>query len=51
MDERLFFYDAGRTCQVIFHEAYEEGTDPLNASIGGINGFNYFIGLEEDDED
>ena len=50
MDERLFFYDAGRTCQVIFHEAYEEGCDPLNASIGGINSFNYFIGLEEDDE-
>lgn len=51
MDERLFFYDAGRTCQVIFHEAYEEGCDPLNASIGGINGFNYFIGLEEDDNE
>ena len=51
MNERLFFYDAGRTCQVIFHEAYEEGCDPLNASIGGINGFNYFIGLEEDEEE
>ena len=50
MDERLFFYDAGRTCQVIFHEASEEGCDPMNASIGGINGFNYFIGLEKDDE-
>ena len=32
-------------------EAFEEGCDPLNASIGGINGFNYFIGLEEDEED
>ena len=50
MDERLFFYNAGRTCQVIFHEAYEEGCDPLNASCGGISAFNYFIGLEEDEE-
>lgn len=51
MDEHLFFYDAGRTCQVVFHEAYEEGCDPLNASICGINGFNYFIGLEDDNEE
>lgn len=46
MDERLFFYDAGRTCQVIFHETYEEGCDPLNASCGGIGEFNVFIDLE-----
>ena len=48
MDMREFFYDAGRTCQAVFSEAYEEGCDPLNASIGGISSFNYFIGLEED---
>lgn len=46
MPERLFFYDAGRTCQVIFHEAHEEGCDALNASCGGISEFNSFIGLE-----
>ena len=51
MDERLFFYDAGRTCQVIFHEAYEEGCDPMNASCGGISEFNIFIGLEPEEED
>ena len=51
MDERLFYYDAGRTCQVIFHEAYEEGCDPLNASCGGISEFDYFIGLKEYDEE
>lgn len=50
MDERQFFYDAGRTCQVIFHEEHEEGCDALNASIGGINGFDYFIGLTGDED-
>ena len=51
MDEKCFFYDAGRASQVVFHEAYEEGCDALNASIGGIGGFEDFIGLPEDDED
>lgn len=51
MDEKQFFYDAGRTCQVIFHEAYEEGCDPLNASIGGIYEFECFIGLINDEDD
>lgn len=51
MDEKIFFYYAGRTCQVIFHEAYEEGCDAMNAFCGGVSEFNYFIGLEETDED
>lgn len=51
MDERQFYYDAGRTCQVIFHEAYEEGCDSLNASCGGVSEFNGFIGLKEDSEE
>lgn len=50
IDEKLFFYDAGRTCQVVIQEAYEEGCDALNASIGGLNEFEYFIGICEDDE-
>ena len=51
MDEQLFFYDAGRTCQVIFHEAYEEGCDAMNASCGGIGEFNSFIGLKSEEEE
>ena len=52
MDLRLFFYDAGQTRQVVFNEAYEEGCDAMNASMAGINEFDYFIGLidEEDDD-
>lgn len=51
MDEKHFFYDAGRTCQVIFHEAYEEGCDAMNASCGGVYGFECFIGLRDDEDD
>ena len=49
MDENLFFYDAGRACQVTFDEAYEEGCDSMNASCGGIIEFEYFIGIRSDD--
>lgn len=51
MDEKLFFYDAGRTCQVVMQEAYEEGCDAMNASCGGLTEFEYFIGIREDDGD
>ena len=51
IDERQFYYDAGRTCQVIFHEAYEEGCDAMNASCGGVSAFNSFIELEEDEDE
>lgn len=50
MDTLLFFFDAGRACQVIFHEATEEGCDAMNASCGGIGEFTSFIGLEADEE-
>jgi hypothetical protein len=50
MDEIRFFYDAGRTCQVIFHEAYEEGCDAINASIGGVSEFDSFIGLKDEED-
>lgn len=49
MDKQQFFFDAGRACQVIFHEATEEGCDAMNASCGGVSEFVSFIGLEEDD--
>jgi hypothetical protein len=48
-DERLFFYNAGRACQVTFDEAHEEGCDAMNASIGGVVEFEYLIGIREDD--
>lgn len=50
IDERLFFYDAGRTCQVVMQEAYEEGCDAMNASAAGLNEFDYFIGLTCDED-
>lgn len=50
MDEKLFFYDAGRTSQVVMQEAYEEGCDAMNASCGGLNEFDYFIGLTGDED-
>ena len=49
MDSQQFFFDAGRACQVVFHEATEEGCDSMNASCGGISEFVSFIGLEEAD--
>ena len=50
MDENLFFYNAGHTTVNIINQAYEEGGDPLNASIGGLNEFEYFIGIREEDD-
>ncbi len=48
-----FYYAAGGAAQATIEEAYQEGCDPLNASIGGIHMFEDFIGLEDlsDDED
>ena len=45
-----FYYAAGGAAQCTINEAYEEGCDPLNASIGGIDLFEHFIGLEVEDE-
>lgn len=47
MDEKQFFYNAGRACQCTFDEACEEGGDAMNASCGGIIQFEYLIGLRE----
>lgn len=49
LDEKLFFYNAGLASQRILDDAEKEGCDPLNASIGGIAEFEYFIGLAEDE--
>ena len=52
MSDKEFYYAAGGAAQCTISEAYEEGCDPLNASICGIAEFEDFIGLEElsDDE-
>ena len=50
LSEKEFYYAAGGATQCVIEEAYEEGTDPLNASIGGIAMFEEFIGLEEGDQ-
>ena len=44
-----FYYTAGGAAQCTINEAYQEGCDPLNASIDGITMFEDFIGLEEED--
>lgn len=49
MSEKDFYYTAGKATQCVLEEAYQEGCDPLNASIGGLNMFEDFIGLEEED--
>lgn len=47
MTEKEFYYVAGRATQCVIEEAYEEGCDPLNASIAGIDMFEEFIGIGE----
>ena len=46
-----FYYAAGGAAQCTIAEAYEDGCDALNASAGGINLFEDFIGLEDCDEE
>lgn len=50
MNEKLFFYDAGQTCQVVLNEAEEEGCDAMNASFGGLVEFEYFVGIRNDED-
>lgn len=50
MDEKLFYYDAGRACQIVLDEAWEENCDAANASLGGIYRFECFIGVKGDDD-
>lgn len=50
-DTKQFYYNAGRTSEYVLNEADEEGCDAFNACIGGLNMFDDFIGLEDDEED
>ena len=47
LSDKEFYYAAGGATQCTISEAYEEGCDPLNASIGGLAEFEDFIGLED----
>ncbi len=49
-DERQFYYDAGRTSEYVLNETDEEDCDAFNACIGGLNMFDGFIGLKDDEE-
>ena len=40
-----FYYAAGCAAQCTVFEAQEDGCDALNASVGGINLFEDFVGL------
>ena len=48
LNEKQFYYDAGRTAEYVLNEADEEGCDAFNACIGGLGMFDRFIGLEDD---
>ena len=48
LNEKQFYYDAGRTVEYVLNEADEDGCDAFNACIGGLNMFDGFIGLEND---
>lgn len=50
ISEKEFYYLAGRATQCTIEEAYDMGTDPLNACIGGIGLFEEFIEIEELEE-
>lgn len=47
LSEKDFYYTAGKAARCVIEEAYEEGIDPLNVSICGIDMFEDFIGLKE----
>ena len=47
LSDKEFFYAAGGATQCVIEEAYQEGCDPLNASIAGISMFEDFIGIED----
>lgn len=49
-NEKEFFFDAGRTYEMVLSETDEEGCDAFNASIGGLGMFVDLIGLEDEGE-
>lgn len=51
LSDKNFYYLAGRATQCVIDEAYEEGTDPLNASIAGLGLFEELIEIEEAEDE
>lgn len=51
INEKQFYYNAGIAWHEVLDEARNTGNDALNASIGGLTEFEYFIGIQEDDEE
>ncbi len=45
MEEKQFYYHAGRASQYVLEEAEREGVDSMNASCGGIFEFECFLGI------
>lgn len=50
IEEKEFFFEAGRTFEHVANEAYEMGNDAMNASLGGLYEFECLIGLRNDEE-
>lgn len=48
--EKEFFFNAGIIVKQVLTEADEDGVDSFNAAIAGLNEFEYFIGLFDDDD-
>lgn len=52
MNEKQFYFDAGRVCESVIWDVYNNDcNDGLNACIGGFAEFEYFLGLREDEDD
>lgn len=49
-DEKQFYYNAGRTTEFVLNESEKEGCDAFNACIGGLCQFEYFVGVELENE-
>lgn len=51
MEDKEFYYQAGRVTEIVLDDAQRTGCDALNASICGLAEFEYFIGIREDEEE
>lgn len=51
IDWKLFFLYAGHASGHVLDDAFQEGNDATHAAWAGINDFEHFIGLLNDEED
>lgn len=47
LNEKQFYYNAGRATEYVLNEIDEDGIDAFNACINGLNMFENFIGMED----